>query len=88
MLSGVTIERPETVSIDAQVRVGTDTVIEPFARLLGATHIGEDCRIGAGAILENADAGRPACTVQPVQHDRAIRGSRPARRWVRSRGCA
>ena len=54
MLSGVTIERPETVTIDAQVRVGMDTVIEPFARLLGSTQIGEDCHIGQGAILESA----------------------------------
>ena len=43
MLAGVTIERPETVAIDAQVRVGADTVIEPFARLLGNTAVGEDC---------------------------------------------
>jgi bifunctional UDP-N-acetylglucosamine pyrophosphorylase/glucosamine-1-phosphate N-acetyltransferase len=54
MLAGVTIERPETVTIDMHVRAGTDTIIQPFARLLGATTIGEDCRIGAGAILENA----------------------------------
>ena len=54
MLAGVTIERPETVAIDAQVRVGADTVIEPFARLLGNTAVGEDCRIGQGAILESA----------------------------------
>ncbi len=54
MLAGVTIERPETVSIDAQVRVGTDTIIEPFVRLLANTAIGEDCRIGQGAILESA----------------------------------
>jgi bifunctional UDP-N-acetylglucosamine pyrophosphorylase / glucosamine-1-phosphate N-acetyltransferase len=54
MLAGVTIERPETVTIDGNVQAGMDTIIEPFARLLGATHIGEDCRIGAGAILENA----------------------------------
>ncbi len=54
MLAGVTIERPETVTIDKLVQAGTDTIIEPFARLLGATNIGEDCRIGAGAILENA----------------------------------
>jgi bifunctional UDP-N-acetylglucosamine pyrophosphorylase/glucosamine-1-phosphate N-acetyltransferase len=53
MLSGVTIERPETVTIDAQVQAGCDTVIEPFSRILGATQIGEDCRIGAGAILES-----------------------------------
>jgi bifunctional UDP-N-acetylglucosamine pyrophosphorylase / glucosamine-1-phosphate N-acetyltransferase len=55
MLSGVTIERPETVCIDASVTAGGDTVIEPFTRLLGRTHIGEDCRIGAGSILENAE---------------------------------
>ena len=57
MLSGVTIERPDTVTIDPHVRIGTDTIVEPFARLLGATHVGEDCRIGAGAILENAILG-------------------------------
>ena len=54
MLSGVTIERPETVSVDARVRVGMDTVIEPFARLLGDTEIGEECHIGAGAIIESS----------------------------------
>jgi bifunctional UDP-N-acetylglucosamine pyrophosphorylase / glucosamine-1-phosphate N-acetyltransferase len=54
MLDGVTVERPETVTIDAQVRIGVDTVVEPFARILGNTVIGEDCRIGAGAILEGA----------------------------------
>jgi bifunctional UDP-N-acetylglucosamine pyrophosphorylase/glucosamine-1-phosphate N-acetyltransferase len=54
MLSGVTVERPETVSIDSKVRIGTDTVIEPFARLSGTTVIGEDCIVGQGAILENA----------------------------------
>ena len=54
MLSGVTIERPETVTIDAQVRVGADTIIEPFARLLGNTAIGEECHIGQGSILQSA----------------------------------
>jgi bifunctional UDP-N-acetylglucosamine pyrophosphorylase/glucosamine-1-phosphate N-acetyltransferase len=54
MLAGVTIERPETVTIDAQVRVGPDTVIEPFARLTGHTAVGEDCHIGQGAVLESA----------------------------------
>src|SRR5690349_13877601 len=49
MLAGVTIERPETVTIDTHVQVGTDTVVEPFARLLGSTEVGEECRIGAGA---------------------------------------
>jgi bifunctional UDP-N-acetylglucosamine pyrophosphorylase/glucosamine-1-phosphate N-acetyltransferase len=57
MVSGVTIERPETVSIDTQVCVGGDTIVEPFVRLLGSTAIGEDCHIGAGSILENAVLG-------------------------------
>lgn len=53
MLEGVTIEQPESVAIDMDVEVGQDTVIEPHVRLLGATKIGSDCRIGAGSILEN-----------------------------------
>jgi bifunctional UDP-N-acetylglucosamine pyrophosphorylase/glucosamine-1-phosphate N-acetyltransferase len=64
MLSGVTIERPETVTVDTHVQAGTDTIVEPFARLLGATRIGEDCKIGAGAILENAIIG-DGVTVAP-----------------------
>jgi bifunctional UDP-N-acetylglucosamine pyrophosphorylase / glucosamine-1-phosphate N-acetyltransferase len=54
MMAGVTIERPETVTIDSQVRVGPDTIIEPFVRLTGQTAIGEECRIGQGAVLESA----------------------------------
>jgi bifunctional UDP-N-acetylglucosamine pyrophosphorylase / glucosamine-1-phosphate N-acetyltransferase len=54
MLSGVTIEKPETVTVDPDVRVGMDTVIGPFARITGQTVIGEDCKIGACAILHDA----------------------------------
>lgn len=53
MLSGVTIERPETVTIDMQVTVGMDTTIDSFVRLTGDTHVGEMCWIGAGSILES-----------------------------------
>ncbi len=54
MLDGVTIEKPETVSIDAQVRIGMDTIVEPYTRILGATEIGEDCLIGAHTIIEDS----------------------------------
>lgn len=57
MLAGVTIERPETVSIDHGVEVGQDTVIGPFTQLLGLTKIGAECAIGAMSILENARVG-------------------------------
>jgi bifunctional UDP-N-acetylglucosamine pyrophosphorylase/glucosamine-1-phosphate N-acetyltransferase len=54
MLAGVTIERPETVTIDKQVTIGQDTIVGPFTQLLGKTQIGAECQIGAGSILENA----------------------------------
>jgi bifunctional UDP-N-acetylglucosamine pyrophosphorylase/glucosamine-1-phosphate N-acetyltransferase len=55
MLAGVTVEKPETVTIDAEVSIGVDTVIEPFAQILGRTTIGENCRIGACAILRDCE---------------------------------
>jgi bifunctional UDP-N-acetylglucosamine pyrophosphorylase/glucosamine-1-phosphate N-acetyltransferase len=54
MLDGVTIEKPETVTIDAGVRIGIDTVVEPFAQSLGRTVIGEDSRIGACSIVRDS----------------------------------
>ena len=57
MLAGVTIRRPETVTVDKGVTAGMDTVVEPFAQLLGSTAIGEDCRIGAGAIVRDSVLG-------------------------------
>ena len=54
MLDGVTIEKPETVTIDADVRIGIDTVIGPFAQITGKTVIGENCRIGASSIVHNS----------------------------------
>jgi bifunctional UDP-N-acetylglucosamine pyrophosphorylase/glucosamine-1-phosphate N-acetyltransferase len=55
MLDGVTIEKPETVVIDADVRIGMDTVIGPLAQILGKTVIGENCRIGACSIVEDSE---------------------------------
>src|SRR5260370_2016389 len=57
MLAGVTIEKPETVTIDDAVRIGADSVVEPFAQILGATEIGADCRIGACSIVRNSKLG-------------------------------
>jgi bifunctional UDP-N-acetylglucosamine pyrophosphorylase/glucosamine-1-phosphate N-acetyltransferase len=57
MAEGVTIFRPETCVIDAEVEVGADTVIEPFVQLLGATRIGSDCLIRSYSVLENCTLG-------------------------------
>jgi len=46
MMAGVTLIDPESTYIEADVRIGSDTVIEPGSVLRGQTVIGEDCLIG------------------------------------------
>jgi bifunctional UDP-N-acetylglucosamine pyrophosphorylase / glucosamine-1-phosphate N-acetyltransferase len=55
MLAGVTIQKPETVTVDKDVQIGIDTVVEPFAQILGKTVIGENCRIGTAAIILDSE---------------------------------
>ncbi len=54
MLAGVTIEKPETVTVDLGVSIGMDTVIEPFVQILGTSAVGEDCRIGACSVVRDS----------------------------------
>lgn len=72
MLDGVTIERPETVTIDGGVRVGRDTIIEPFTRLLGNTTIGEDCLVGSCSVISDSVLG-DAVEIAPFSHIAASR---------------
>ena len=51
MVSGVTIELPDTVIVDKHVEVGQDTVIGPFVHLTGRTKIGENCHVGASSVI-------------------------------------
>jgi bifunctional UDP-N-acetylglucosamine pyrophosphorylase/glucosamine-1-phosphate N-acetyltransferase len=55
MAAGVTIFKPETCLIDTTVSVGTDTIIEPFVQLLGATRIGSDCRIRSYSVITDCE---------------------------------
>ena len=57
MAGGVTIFRPETTVIDAEVEVGADTVIEPFVQLLGATRIGVECRVRSYSVVQGSVLG-------------------------------
>jgi bifunctional UDP-N-acetylglucosamine pyrophosphorylase/glucosamine-1-phosphate N-acetyltransferase len=66
MEAGTTIFRPETCDIDADVEIGTDTVIEPFVQIIGKTTIGSDCRIRSYSVITNCEIGnkvlvRPGC---------------------------
>lgn len=60
MLDGVTVERPETVMVDVDVRIAPDAWVEPFVRLTGSTVIGEDARIGSGSVIEDSTIGAGA----------------------------
>jgi bifunctional UDP-N-acetylglucosamine pyrophosphorylase/glucosamine-1-phosphate N-acetyltransferase len=58
MAQGVTIFRPESCVIDAEVEVAADTVIEPFVQLLGHTKIGAGCLIRSYSVIEDCTLGR------------------------------
>ena len=80
MANGVTIFRPETCTIDSSVEIGEDTVLDPFAQVLGKTKIGEDCRIGSFSVLRDCELGdavevRPGCIVTESKvHSSAVLG--------------
>jgi len=54
MLGGVTVTDPGTTYVDAGVRIGRDTVLEPMTVLKGDTEIGEDCVIGPSTTMADS----------------------------------
>ena len=54
MLEGVTLADPAAVYVDADVRVGRDTVILPGVQLRGTTDIGSGCTIGPNCLIEDS----------------------------------
>jgi len=52
--SGVSIENPDSVRIEAGVSIGADTLIHAGCQLLGSTGIGENCELGPYAVLKDA----------------------------------
>jgi bifunctional UDP-N-acetylglucosamine pyrophosphorylase/glucosamine-1-phosphate N-acetyltransferase len=81
MRAGVTIVDPEATVIDADVRIGQDTVIEPFTTIHGTTEIGSGCTIRHSYLLDcrvhdNVTVG-PFAYLRPgaVLHDGAKAGT-------------
>lgn len=65
MLSGVSIEDPETTYISPDVKIGKDTVIMPNTTILGKCEIGENNFIGPNTYISNSKIGddnRLPCT--------------------------
>lgn len=57
MLAGVTFLQPESCLVDANVRIGQDTVVYPGVILEGNTVIGRDCVIGPNSHLVDCQVG-------------------------------
>ncbi len=60
MLGGVTVVDPAATYVDAGVRVGQDTVLEPQTYLTGTTAIGEGCSIGPHTRIADSEVGSGA----------------------------
>ena len=58
MLSGVTMLDPASVYIDAEVKIGQDTVILPNTSIVGRSVIGEECEIGPNSVIRDSELGR------------------------------
>ena len=54
MLAGVTIQRPETVTLDLDVAIAPDTVLEPFVQVLGRTSIGAGCVVRSYSVISDS----------------------------------
>jgi bifunctional UDP-N-acetylglucosamine pyrophosphorylase/glucosamine-1-phosphate N-acetyltransferase len=57
MLSGVSIEDPETTYISSEVEIGKDTIIRHNTTILGNSKIGSDCYIGPNTYIESSTVG-------------------------------
>ena len=57
MLSGVSIDDPDSTYISPDVQIGQDTVIRPNTTILGKSTIGEACTIGPNVVLQNVNIG-------------------------------
>lgn len=57
MLNGVTLIDPASTYIEADVQIGSDTVVLPGSVLKGSTVIGEDCVIGPQADITDSTLG-------------------------------
>jgi bifunctional UDP-N-acetylglucosamine pyrophosphorylase/glucosamine-1-phosphate N-acetyltransferase len=69
MRAGVTLEDPESTTIDADVALSEDVVLESGVSLRKGTRVAKGVRIGQGSVLEAVDVGeethiRPYCVLE------------------------
>ena len=71
MANGVTIVDPATTYVDADVRIGPDTLVHPMTFLSGSTRIGAGCEVGPSTRIVDSAVGDGAVVQFSV-----VRGAR------------
>jgi len=72
MRAGVTLDDPESVFIEEQVRIGADTRIAPGCVLTGSTVVGKDVSVGVGCVVHSSVVGdgaqlKPYCSLDDAK---------------------
>jgi bifunctional UDP-N-acetylglucosamine pyrophosphorylase/glucosamine-1-phosphate N-acetyltransferase len=62
--AGVTFTLPDTVTIDAGVEIGRDTVVGPGVSIHGVTRVGERCRLGPYTTIIDSTLHDDASVIQ------------------------
>ncbi len=57
MLQGVSMNKPETIRVCPESSIEKDTLLDPLVSISDKCRIGQSCRIGQGAILQNCQIG-------------------------------
>jgi bifunctional UDP-N-acetylglucosamine pyrophosphorylase/glucosamine-1-phosphate N-acetyltransferase len=71
MASGVTFLNPSSAYIDAQVRIGPDTIVHPSVTISGDSEIGSSCVIESGVYIMNSRLGDRVKVLQGSRIDSA-----------------
>ena len=72
MLSGVSMPDPQSVYIDCDVEIGSDTVVLPNTHIRGGTRIGVECEIGPNSIIEDSSIGDRVQVVASVVEEATL----------------
>ena len=83
--AGVTFVDPATCYVDAQVRIGKDTVVHPFCFLTGETVVGARCQVGPFSRLHDSKLDDGACVEQSVLNGARVRAGATVGPWSRLR---
>lgn len=86
MLAGVSMIGAETIFIDEQVEIGSDTLILPGTVITGATTIGHGCRIGPHAVIHEATIGNNVTIQSSTIENSTMRDGSDAGPYARIRG--